>query len=337
VPVNASASLALTAKAVDFGGNIGTSNTVTVATIPDPLTTAVGTIVDRSNNLIAGATVTCLGLSGQSAADGSFSISGLPTIQGAIRCSATLTVNNQTLHGTSNAFVPVPGGTTNIGQIVIGVGNILLLADINASSTTVLINALTAAGNTVTVHTPEFTWDTTNPPLSGFNCVVHLDGQTFGSPLPAQSQSALETFVSNGGGFIASQWDGFERSQNIQTGMPDLVLQLWDNPGSQNCGQCTTTYNVVPGQEGHPVLAGMPSSFTFFADGHDAGTQIQYSTNPSTVLMTVPAGGPAVLVRQFGNGRVVNFSWAANYVTQETLFDPNVQKLYTNAVNWACH
>jgi hypothetical protein len=337
VPLNAGESLVLTARAVDFGGNIGISNTVTVATIPDPLTTAVGTVVDKSNNLITGATVTCLGLTGTSGPNGDFSIPGIPTIQGAIRCSATLvTTTNQTLHGNSTAVLPVPGGTTNIGQITIGVGSILLLADVSAPSTTALINVLVAAGNTVTVHTPEFTWDTTNPPLSGFNCVVHLDGQTFSSPLPTQSQTALESFVNNGGGFIASQWDGFERSQNIQTGLPDLVLQLWNTPGSQNCGGCSVTYNVVPGQESHPVLAGVPSSFTIFADGHDAGSRILYSTNPSTVLMTVPAGGPGVLVRQFGNGRVVNFSWAANYQTQQTLLDPNVQKLYVNAVNWAC-
>jgi len=44
-----------------------------------------------------------------------------------------------------------------------------------------------------------------------------------------------------------------------------------------------------------------------------------------------------VLVRQFGTGRVVNFSFAADYITTRTLFDPNVQELYTNAVNWACH
>ena len=219
---------------------------------------------------------------------------------------------------------------------MIGVGNILLLADVSAPSTDALVKALTTAGNTVTVHTPEYTWDTTNPPLAGFNCVVHLDGATYFIPLPPQSQTALENFVNNGGGFIASQWDGYERSQNIQTDLPDLVLQLWATASSQNCGGCNVTYNVVPGQENHPVLAGVPSSFTFFADAHDASAAVPFTTNPSTVLMTVPAGGPAVLVRQFGNGRVVNFSWAPNYNTTLTLLDPNVQRLYTNAASWAC-
>src|SRR6266404_5661805 len=327
--------LILGATAVDFGGNLAQAPNVTLNLIPDPLTTAIGIVVDKSNTSVVGATVTCLGLSGQSGADGAFSIPGLPTINGPIRCGATFQANNQTLRGTSVAVAPIPGGTTNVGTIVIGVGNnVLLLADVSAPSTTALVNALTAAGNTVTVHAPEYTWDTTNPALTDFSCVIHLDGATYGTPLPPQSQTALEDFVSNGGGFIGSQWDGYERSIGTQTGMPNLVLQLWATITSQNCGGCIVTYNVVTGQENHPVLAGIPSSFTFYADGHDASTAVQYATNPSTVLMTVPAGGPAVLIRQFGNGRVVNFSWAPNYSTTSTLLDPNVQKLYINAINW---
>src|SRR5262249_21708127 len=160
----------------------------------------------------------------------------------------------------------------------------------------------------------------------------HLDGSTYSTPLPSQSQTALENFVNNGGGFIASQWDGYERAIGQQTGLPDLVLQLWNTGNTQNCGGCNVTYNVIRGHENHPVFAGVPSSFTFFSDGHDAGSAVPFTTNPSTVLMTIPTGNPAVLVRQFGNGRVVNFSWAPNYGTTLTLLDPNVQRLYTNAV-----
>jgi hypothetical protein len=327
--------LTIGATAVDFGNNVGQASNVSVNMIPDPLTTAVGIIVDKSNNPVVGATVTCLGLTTQSGADGAFSIPSLPTVNGSIQCSASFKANNRTFHGTSPAFAPVPGGTTNVGTIIIREGNILLLADVNGPSTDALVNALTAAGNTVAVHAPEYTWDTTNPSLTNFNCVIHLDGATYATPLPAQSQAALESFVNNGGGFIGSQWDGFERARGIQTGMPNLVLQLWGFAnGEQDCGPCSVTYNVVPGQENHPVLAGVPSSFTFSADGQSAGSAVQFATNPSTVLMRIPAGGPAVLVRSFGNGRVVNFSWAPNYLSTKTLLDPNVQKLYINAVNW---
>jgi len=214
--------------------------------------------------------------------------------------------------------------------------SVLLLVDANTAGTTALVNALTTAGCAVTVRPPpEYTWNGTNPPPDDFQCVIHLNGLTFGTPLPVSAQTALVNFVQNGGGFIGSQWNGFERAIGQQTAMNDLVLQLWPFP--DNCGGCTMTWTVVPGQESHPVLAGVPSPFTFFADGHDAGTQVVFAVNPSTVLMRSPGGGPAVLVREFGSGRVVNFSSAANYFSGLTLQDPNIQKLYTNAVNWACN
>ncbi len=95
------------------------------------------------------------------------------------------------------------------------------------------------------------------------------------------------------------------------------------------------TYSVVAGQESHPVLAGIPSPFTFFADGHDAGSLVVFGTDPSTVLMRSPGLGPAVTVREFENGRVVSFSHAANFGLQgDTLQDSNIQKLYINAVDY---
>ncbi len=216
---------------------------------------------------------------------------------------------------------------------------ILLLSDASGPGTTALASALTGVGNSVTVRPPpENAWDGTNPSLAGFNCVVHLDGATFSSPLPVGAQTLLETFVNGGGGFIGAQWDGYERAIGQQTSMNNLVLQLWADGATDNCGGCTITYTTVPARAGHPVLTGIPSPFSFFADGHDAGSQVIYGVNPSTVLMTAPSGGPAVLVRQFGSGRVVNFSHAANYGgTQLTLQNANIQALYINAVGWACN
>ncbi|MBI4521199.1 MAG: hypothetical protein HY701_10200 [Gemmatimonadetes bacterium] len=222
-----------------------------------------------------------------------------------------------------------------------GAPSILLLSDIDIAATTALVNALTAAGNNVTHRpAPEYTWNGTNPPLDGFQCVVHLDGFTYFQPLPVAAQQMLETFVSNGGGFIASQWDGYELTVNQQVNMPNLVLQRWADGNTNNCGGCSITYSTVSGQAGHPVLAGVPSAFTFFADGHDAGSQRVFGSQPSTVLMRAQSGGPGVLVRDFGSGHVVNFSHAANYLQGGapgiTLMDGNIQKLYTNAAAWAC-
>ncbi len=213
------------------------------------------------------------------------------------------------------------------------------MADADGPGTTALANALATAGNAVTLRpAPEYTWDATNPPLDDFSCVVHLNGQTYSTPLPNAAQQALADFVQAGGGFVSSEWNGFELRQGQQTTMADLILQSW--PGIENCGGCSITYTAASGQAGHPVLAGIPSPFTFFADGHDAGPQVVFGTQPSTVLMTTGGGGPGVMVREFGTGKVVDFSHAANYLTlfhnQRTLQDTTIQQLYANAVAWAC-
>ena len=118
VPVG-TGSLTIGATAVDFGGNVGTAPNVVVNVIPDPGTTVVGNVVNN-NAPVAGATVSAPGgLTATTAADGSFSIPGVPTVSGPISVSASLTSNGVTLSGSSLAVPPVPGGTTNVGTIVI--------------------------------------------------------------------------------------------------------------------------------------------------------------------------------------------------------------------------
>ncbi len=216
---------------------------------------------------------------------------------------------------------------------------VLVLADVNGASTDALVNSLAAAGFQVTVRpAPENTWNGNDPSLTGFKVVVHLNGATYGQALSIGAQTQLSDFVQAGGGFVAGQFNGFEAVNGSQVKMPNLVLMGNGGPQAENCGPCSTVYLREPGQENHPVLAGLPSPFLFDADGHSAGPQVTFATDPSTVLMRVRKGGPAVLVRQFGTGRVVNFSFAPNYVlgaAGRTLLNPNVQRLYANAVGWA--
>lgn len=213
---------------------------------------------------------------------------------------------------------------------------VLILSDIDGVGTDALGNSLAAAGFQVTVRpAPEFTWDGTDPAPAGFAAIIHLNGGTFYEGLPPAAQTALTNFVGQGGGgFIAGQWNGYEAVADQQTGMPELVLAGYGGPAAENCGPCDMTYTTVPGQESHPVLAGIPSSFTFNADGHVSGPQVVFGADPSTVLMRVPSDSAAVLVRQYGAGKVVNFSFAPNYAGESTLLDPNVQQLYINAVRW---
>ena len=76
--------------------------------------------------------------------------------------------------------------------------------------------------------------------------------------------------------------------------MPDLVLLSW--PGPLNCGGCDVAGSKVPdGGKPFTVVQGLPSSFTFLADGH-SDAPITFTTNPSTVVMTT-AGDAGVVVQ----------------------------------------
>jgi hypothetical protein len=341
VPANAT-DLIIRAKAIDLGGNLGTSNPVNVRAIPDPLTTAMGRVL-RQGTLaaVAGADVTCLDRTTTSSVDGSFTIADMPTIQGNITCRVSFVENGKTLRGFSQPIAPVPAGITVVGDILIREGSrILLLSDVLTSGTTALADALTTQGNEVVVRPPpEFSWDGTNPPLTGFGCVVHLDGTTYAQPLPPSGQQALVDFVKAGGGYIAAQWLGYERTVGITIGMNDLILFGWGGAdGGENCGDCSTTYVKVAAQAAHPVLEGIPDNFTFLADANSAGQLFPFAGTQPVVLMTqVNSGRPAVVVRQVDAGRVVQFSIAPNYFSNgEILQHPNIQKLYANAAAWGC-
>jgi hypothetical protein len=220
--------------------------------------------------------------------------------------------------------------------------SLLILADADDSSTAVLKDTLSDAGFQVTVRpAPEYTWDGTNPALAGFDVVIHLNGAGYDGTFNDAAQQALSDFVANGGGYIGAEWNGVEFTPL----MPDLILQTAGGGGdaaAQNCAVCEISYQAVSGQAGHPVLAGLSGGFTFIADAHDAGPQVAFETNPSTVLMQLPTGAPGVLVRQFGSGKVVNFSFAPNYPIDNsgelrdptTLQDSNIKRLYINAARW---
>jgi hypothetical protein len=247
---------------------------------------------------------------------------------------------SQNASGTSFLRVGQSTQLLSLGTATGSASRVLLLSDANGASTTALANSIADAGFLVTVR-PEFeyTWDGTDPSLDGFDLVIHLNGNTVGPEylLSTAAQEALVNFVRAGGGFIGSQWSGYEASLG-QDAMQDLVLMGFDGPDNDNCFICGMTYTPVTGLENHPVLAGITSGLDFVADGHVSGGLTPFQSHPSTVLMTVPSGFPGVVVRSLDAGRVVNFSFAPNYGSGgdgQTLLDSDVQQLYVNAVRWA--
>jgi hypothetical protein len=114
------ASLAIQARATDVGGNSTTTPQVLITVIPDPGTTATGRVISESGAVAANASVTCVGISGTTVADGSFFIGSVPTVEGPVQCVTQFTGPDGVLRsGRSAAVAPVAGGITNVGTITL--------------------------------------------------------------------------------------------------------------------------------------------------------------------------------------------------------------------------
>lgn len=112
--------LALGATAADLGNNVGTAAPVVVNIIPDPLTTVTGRVVLQNGAAAGGATIQCASQAGSSLADGSFTITSVPTVQPTIACSAaSVSGTGVPLRGHSNTVQLVRFGVTAIGDLVI--------------------------------------------------------------------------------------------------------------------------------------------------------------------------------------------------------------------------
>lgn len=120
---------ALGARAIDIGNNVGVATGVQVNVSPDPKTTVVGRVLDGDSNPVAGAAVTTSSLqTGVTNADGTFSIAGVPTVVGNIIVTASATIDGKQLRGSSASFAPVPGGATNVGDIIVRSGRLFGVA-----------------------------------------------------------------------------------------------------------------------------------------------------------------------------------------------------------------
>jgi hypothetical protein len=105
--------------------NEGTTSVCQIDVSPgDPLTTVFGYVQTTNGALVAGATVSIVGIAALpvfSAPNGSFAISNVPTTFGLFRVAARL-VTTTALFGTSGMLDPVPGGITDAGILTLRQG-----------------------------------------------------------------------------------------------------------------------------------------------------------------------------------------------------------------------
>lgn len=173
----------------------------------------------------------------------------------------------------------------------------------------------------------ESKWDNTNPPLTGFYGVIHLNGTSWESEMPQAGQNALVDFVENKSGYyVSAEWNSFQIYGGEMLAMRDLILL---DRGNSAGGELT--YTAVPEEVDHPVMDKVAASFLIEADAN--GTSHQFSSQPSVVIMT-EGTRDAVIVREFGNGKILGFHHSGNYAGYTTWSDPNIQKIIINFLNW---
>jgi len=208
--------------------------------------------------------------------------------------------------------------------------NVLIIYDDTTTNvnTLSLKAAIEAAGYKVTFSDAnESKWDNTNPSLDGFFGVVHLNGTTYDTEMPLAGQNALVDFVKNESGFyISAEWDGYQVTKNQMLAMQDLILL--DRGNAENG---IVTFIPVVEEAGHPVLNSVPATFDVDVDAN--GTAHVFAIDPSVVLVK-EGSRDAVVVREFGNGKILGFHHSGNYNGNDNWSNTNIQKIVVNFFNW---
>lgn len=182
---------------------------------------------------------------------------------------------------------------------------------------------LSGAGMSTTITVYDYEWDGTNPPPDNFDAMVLLNGRYgWASGMSTSGQTALINYVQNGGGLLITEWVAYEYANGRYASMGDLII-IRRSSGSWY----TPTYQVV---QAHDITANLPSAFTLPYHAGNVGSAIA----EATVLITASGVGDAVAVREYGQGRIVQFAMAGNYEGANP-WDTNMQQLLVDAVEWA--
>lgn len=297
VPVGAPG-LTLGATAIDLGGNVGAAANVQLNVIPDPKTTVNGRVLDHDQHPIEGATVTANGQrTATTAADGTFSVSGVPTINGNIIVNVTATVAGVQLEGKSAPVAPVAGGTTNVGDIVmVPAGRKVGYYDLNIDGgSQSQVGPITAAGLEAVNIGPLATAD-----LSGVQILFIQNPNNFGyTDAYLKNLPKIFDFVKNGGVLVFHDRH-VTTAASVLPGSPGTIFR--DFADDKNINIVNNTTKVTNGPGGvltDNSLDGGSSS----SHGYVAAASI-----PAGAVGILSRGKPAELVLysyKYGQGSVV--------------------------------
>ena len=217
-------SISFTASALDLSGNLGSTVEV-FDVIPDPLTTAVGTIIDPEGLPFANVEVEILGLTTSTDVNGDFTLSSIPTVQGDIQVTASIMSGDMFFSGTSEALQPVRGGTTDFGTITVFSGGIPVP---NGGFETGDFSGFTVAGEALVISN----LGELAPPEGNFMAFISTGGNAVGNDVSTISIDNLT--IPAGANFIAFTYNFLSNESQFTTSFQDrLLVTLADSNSSQ--------------------------------------------------------------------------------------------------------
>lgn len=208
--------------------------------------------------------------------------------------------------------------------------NVLIIQDeLNNANTLSLKASLETLGMSVTLSdVTEINWNNTNPSLDGFDAVIHLNGKTYNSQMHSDGQQALMDFVENQNGlYVEFELNGYEVNSNRMTSMLDLVITKYANWLS------STSVQIIPSKESHPLASGVSSSFPLGGYYNDGGMRNYDTGDQPEAIFSDANGNATVAVRPFGNGYVLGLNFIPNYdATANVLSNADIQRIIANFI-----
>lgn len=298
VPVGVS-TLTLSATATDFGDNVGTAENVVVNVIPDPGTTVIGKVVDSNGNPVSGATITTVNnLSSMTDPDGRFSIPGVPTVSGTIFINASATQDGKKLRGRSPAVSPIPGGTTDVGEVKLRGGGRIALVHSDSGSN--VKNALVATGlfqnEDVDIIDARFSTPSLSA-LEGYSAVLVWSNFPFQNP--DLLGDTLADYVAQGGGIVFAT---YVFSQPWRIGGRILGPGLIPFAVSNNRFTTSGTIDLANSNTSHPILASV-EALSYFVNSNYTNPTL---TEGATLVARDTSGNNLIAVNS--TNRIVGIS-----------------------------
>jgi hypothetical protein len=158
-----------------------------------------------------------------------------------------------------------------------------------------------------------------------------LDGTTYTQDLNIGAQIALKNFVAGGGKFITAEWDAYQVDRGRLASMTDLVLLR-----RLAAKTLAETYVIDPAYAAHPIFNSFSGTIAMPFTSYNQGPATVFGTQPATKLAwhQNATDEAAIVVRNYGTGKVVHFSFAGGNYFAGVLSNANVLRLMYNAVLW---